>query len=65
MWGLVRIEAALPGAAESPALLTRRADAISRALLAEVAPLALPDARWDKMVYPIRDCEQFLRALSV
>jgi hypothetical protein len=65
MWGLVRVEAALPDAADAPALLTRRADAISRALLAEVAPLALPDARWDKMVYPIRDCEQFLRALSV
>ena len=65
MWGLVRVEAALPDAADAPALLTRRADAISRALLAEVAPLALPDARWDKMVYPIRDCEQFLKALSV
>ncbi len=63
MWGLVRVEAALPDAGDAPALLARRADAISRALLAEVSPLALPDARWDKLVYPIRDCEQFLRAV--
>ena len=63
MWGLVRLEAALPDAAEAPAALTRRADAISRAVLGEVAPLALPDPRWDKLVYPIRDCEQFLRAV--
>ena len=63
MWGLVRLEASLPDAAEAPASLARRADAISRAVLAEVAPLALPDARWDKLIYPIRDCEQFLRAV--
>ena len=25
--------------------------------------LALPDGRWDKMVYGIRDCEEFLRAV--
>jgi hypothetical protein len=63
MWGLVRLEAALPDASDAPALLARRADAISRAVLAEVAPLSLPDARWDKLIYPIRDCEQFLRAV--
>lgn len=63
MWGLVRIEAALPGAAESPAAVEARFDAASRAVLAEAAPLALPDGRWDKMVYPIRDCEQFLKAI--
>ena len=40
-----------------------RADEVSRWILAEVAPLALPDARWDKMVYGIRDCEEFLRAV--
>jgi hypothetical protein len=64
MWGLVRLEAALPDAGEAPAVLARRADALSRAVLAVVAPLALPDARWDKLLYPIRDCEQFLRAVS-
>jgi hypothetical protein len=63
MWGLVRLEARLPDPAESPDDLARRYDAASRAVLAEAAPLALPDGRWDKMVYPIRDCEQFLKAI--
>jgi len=38
------------------------ADELSRWLLAETAPLALPDPRWHVLLYPIRDCEQFLRA---
>ena len=63
MWGLVRVEAADRRAAESPADLTARADQISRWVLAEVTPLSLPDGRWDKMVYGIRDCEEFLRAV--
>ncbi len=63
MWGLVRLEAALPDAGEAPDAAARRFDAASRAVLAEAAPLALPDGRWDKMVYPIRDCEQFLKAI--
>jgi hypothetical protein len=37
---------------------------VSRWILAERAPLALPDARWDRMVYGIRDCEEFLRATA-
>ena len=41
-----------------------RADEISRWVLAETSPLALPDGRWDKMSYGIRDCEEFLRAIS-
>ena len=58
MWGLVRVETAdTPGA-------VGRADEISRWILAETAPLSLPDARWDKMVYGIRDCEEYLRAIS-
>lgn len=63
MWGLVRVEAALSDASESPEALTARADELSRWILAEVAPIALPDGRWDKMVYPIRDCEAFLRSI--
>jgi len=55
-WGLVRIEAA---ASEETLSLV---DTISRWLLAEAAPLSLPDARWDRMIYPIRDCEEYLRA---
>jgi hypothetical protein len=62
MWGLVRVEIADPArGAESG--VTARADEVSRWVLAEVAPLALPDARWDKMVYGVRDCEEFLRAV--
>ena len=64
MWGLVRVEAAeraAPG--ERPEDLARRADEISRWVLAEASPLALPDGRWDKMAYGIRDCEEFLRAV--
>ena len=58
MWGLVRVEIA------DGADAVRRADDVSRWILAEAAPLSLPDARWDKMVYGIRDCEEFLRAVS-
>jgi hypothetical protein len=62
MWGLVRAEVAYP----EPQQLDRigeRADEVSRWILAEASPLSLPDARWDKMVYGIRDCEEFLRAI--
>lgn len=57
-FGLVRIEAALS------ADVTMRADEISRWVLGEAAPLALPDSRWDRMAYGIRDCEEFLRAIA-
>jgi hypothetical protein len=63
MWGLVRVEIAHPDSAELHAI-GERADEVSRWILAEASPLALPDARWDKMVYGIRDCEEFLRAVS-
>jgi hypothetical protein len=58
LWGLVRVEAAecdRPG---------ERADELSRWVLAEGTPLSLPDGRWDKMAYGVRDCEEFLRAIS-
>jgi hypothetical protein len=55
-WGLARIEVRATDEA------MRSADDISRWLLSEVTPLALPDPRWHVMLYPIRDCEQFLRA---
>jgi hypothetical protein len=58
MWGLIRVEAS---ECDRP---TERADEISRWILAENAPLALPDGRWDKMTYGIYDCEEFLRAIS-
>jgi hypothetical protein len=63
MWGLVRVEVAHP-APDAADRIGERADEVSRWILAEVAPLALPDARWDKMVYGVRDCEEFLRAIQ-
>jgi hypothetical protein len=57
LWGLVRVEIAASNAS------TEKADEISRWILAEAAPLSLPDARWDTMVYGIRDCEETLRAV--
>jgi hypothetical protein len=61
MWGLVRVEVPDPTSERSVGM---RAEEISRWILAEVNPIALPDARWDKMVYGIRDCEEWLRAIG-
>ena len=58
LWGLVRVEVA---ECDRP---SERADEISRWVLAETTPLSLPDGRWDKMAYGVRDCEEFLRAIS-
>ena len=60
MFALVRVEVARDPAQD----LGARADEVSRWLLAESAPLALPDARWDRMVYGVRDSEEFLRAIT-
>jgi hypothetical protein len=60
-WGLVRVEIAM---ADKPADLVRRADEVSRWIMAERLPLALPDPRWDKMAYGIRDTEEYLRAVQ-
>ena len=58
LWGLVRVEVA---ERERP---SDRANEISRWIMAETTPLALPDGRWDKLAYGVRDCEEFLRAIS-
>jgi hypothetical protein len=63
MWGLLRVEAADRAPDETPESLGTRVDRLSRWILAESAPIALPDGRWDKMVYGSRDCEQFLAAV--
>lgn len=55
-WALARVEAPATDAT------LQRADEISRWLLHETAPIALPDPRWDVLLYPIRDCEGYLRA---
>ncbi|MGQ0713487.1 MAG: hypothetical protein ACT4PJ_07120 [Gemmatimonadaceae bacterium] len=58
LWGIVRVEVA---ESSDP---TARADEVSRWVLAERTPLALPDARWDRMAYPVRECEEVLRAIG-
>jgi len=63
MWGLLRVETALPDIGDAPKAIADHANLISRWILAELMPLSLPDSRWDKMVYGIRDCEEFLRSL--
>jgi hypothetical protein len=61
--GLVRVEVARTAEADmSTQALRERANAVSQWILAERAPLALPDERWDRMMYGIRDCEEYLRA---
>ncbi len=57
LFGLVRVETARADD------VTERADLVSRWLLAERTPVALPDQRWDVMVYGIRECEQYLTAI--
>lgn len=56
-FGLVRVEVARESWSAA------RADLVSRWVLAERAPVSLPDKRWSTMAYGIRDCEEYLRAL--
>lgn len=56
--GLVRVERpGIPGT-------VRDATGVSRWLLAERAPRAARDARWDRLLYPVQQVEIFLRALA-
>ncbi len=54
--GLVRLERRPDDAVLS------EATEVSRWILAERAPLSAPEARWDRLIYPIREVETFLRA---
>ncbi len=58
LWGLVRVEVALDAGRPE------RADLVSRWLLAERAPVSLPDPRWGAMAYGIRLTEEYLRAVT-
>ncbi|HET7372567.1 MAG TPA: hypothetical protein VFJ20_04255 [Gemmatimonadaceae bacterium] len=62
MWGLVRLEVSHPERVDEHEI-GARADLVSRWVLAEASPIALPDPRWDTLVYGVRDCEEFLRAI--
>jgi hypothetical protein len=41
---------------------TERADAISRWIMADRAPVSAPDRRWDRLLYGISSVEQYLKA---
>lgn len=56
LYGLVRIERA---AADG---VVAEATEVSRWLMAERAPLAAPDERWDRLLYPMRRVEAYLQA---
>lgn len=56
LYGLLRIEA------QSDPAVIQRAGAISAWLLAERAPLSTPDARWDRLLYPLHHVEEYLKA---
>lgn len=56
LYGLLRVE--MP-AAES---LLAQVDVLSGWLLEDRVPLSVPDMRYDRLLYPMRDCEQYLRA---
>ena len=57
--GLIRVEA-------RPAMETiAEADRVSRFLMAERSPLSAPDARWDRLLYGVRDVERYLAAGSI
>lgn len=58
LFGLIRVE--VPARPDSIAL----ADTISAWLHAERSPISTPDPRWDRLIYPIHDCEQFLKSIS-
>jgi hypothetical protein len=56
LYGLVRVEVAV--ANES----TEQADAISRWIMADRAPVSAPDRRWDRLLYGMFSVEQYLKA---
>jgi len=56
LYGLLRVEARAH--ADTIALASR----VSAWLMDERAPLATPDRRWDRLLYPIHDVETYLRA---
>ena len=58
LYGLLRVE--MPAAER----LLAHVDALSAWLMEDRVPLSVPDTRYDRLLYPMRDCEQFLRALA-
>ena len=58
-FGLVRIEISKAYMKEAPS----RAEQFSRSLLSERLPTSYPAPRWDKHLYPICGCENYLRSI--
>lgn len=56
LYGLVRVEVAPCNGS------TEQADAISRWIMADRAPVSAPDRRWDRLLYGISSVEQYLKA---
>ena len=56
LYGLVRVEVAPSNGS------TERADAISRWIMADRAPVSAPDRRWDRLLYGMYSVEQYLKA---
>jgi len=56
LFGLLRVEARAHGAAAAGA------SGVSSWLARERAPVSTPDARWDRLLYPIHDVEMYLKA---
>jgi hypothetical protein len=55
-FGIIRVE--IP-AKES---LLKKVDEISSWILLETKPVGFPASRWDRMIYPIKYCEDYLKA---
>jgi hypothetical protein len=55
-FGIIRVE--VPANDE----ILKKADEISSWILLETKPVAFPASRWDRMVYPIKYCEDYLKS---
>ncbi len=58
-FGLIRVEISRFYADNAPELANR----FSRSLLSERLPTSYPYPRWDKHLYPIRECENYLSSI--
>ncbi len=69
--GLIRVEIAPPAMQRDSstatlihaAAFTAHVDQLSAWILAERAPLSLPDKRWDTLTYGVYACEQYLKSI--
>lgn len=55
-FGIIRVE--IPAKKE----LIKRVDEISSWILLETKPVGFPASRWDRMIYPIKYCEDYLKS---